>query len=307
MLQGIDVSHWQKSLPSLTKVSFVIVKATEGLTVDPMWLTHCANVRKAGKMLMAYHYSRDDVDITKQANKFLATVRAVGVDGYALDVEGSFAFSAAQARQFNSIIHNANLKIGWYSNVNSYKGDVGQDWNWIAFYSSAPPPVPYDIWQYGPYLGVDGDRYNGTLDDLRALVGGPPVDTFQVLATPMFAVINQGDWIYDNPNLQASSGNTQVSPGPRNMPIAGVLSSGVYIIGYVDTTPTESRLRIMYAKASTKTIPAQAPAPPPIQIPPDETSCKTFSDAAYTKGQTDGIKTGIDQEQTRMKKLLGLP
>lgn len=107
----------------------------------------------------------------------------------------------------------------------------------------------------------------------------------KVPAKPLVAVIAQGAWIYDNADCTTSSGNLQISPGPRKMPVAGKLTTGVLVIGYVDSTPVEAELPAYYAKAGTPTeaVVVAAPPPvqlPPVQIPPDATACKSFADAA---------------------------
>ena len=311
MLRGIDISKWQDHTPDLTGVDFVIVKATEGLTVDPMFATHVRNVQAHPEiLLMAYHYSDKRFSVGAQVGKFLAT--APNFDGYALDVEGLYRFSPAQSKYFITGMHDHKKKCGWYSNMSEYQGNVGQDFNWIAYYAKTPPTIPYDIWQFGPDpiikaatgKTIDGDKYNGTLAQLRALVGAG-MDAFTIPAQPQAAVIASGDWIYDNPTLQPSPGNIQVSPG-RNMPVAGRLASGVLIVGYVDTTPSESYLRIMYAKSTQKIVPVVTN----VQIPPDAVSCKPLTDTAYAKGaadgQTSGEKQGVLAERKRLTSFLGL-
>lgn len=311
MINGIDISKWQPTTPDLTGVSFVIVKASEGLTEDPLFRMHCANVRKhPGVLLMAYHFTDGRISAASQVTKFLAIADNEGVDGYAYDVEGKNGFTTAESKSFVLGMHGRGKKIGGYYNLSNHQ-NAGQDWEWVADYNSAPPPIRWDIWQYGPHApNVDGDRFRGTIDELRTLVGGSTVGAFTVPAKPLYAVINQGDWLYDNPTLQPSGGNTQINPGPRNMPVAGILPSGVFLVGYVDTTPTETALPLFYVKSTTKTIPVVGPTPPPITIPPTAESCKSFSDTAYAQGaadgQTTGEKQGVLAERQRISKFLGL-
>ena len=118
----------------------------------------------------------------------------------------------------------------------------------------------------------------------------------KIPAKPLVAVIAQGGWIYDNADCTTSSGNLQINPGPRKMPVAGKLTSGVLVIGYVDSTPAESDLPAYYAKAGTPTEPVVVTTPPvqlpPVQIPPDAVACKPFSDAA-AKAERESIALGV--------------
>jgi hypothetical protein len=139
----------------------------------------------------------------------------------------------------------------------------------------------------------------------RALVGkvipSPQEDIvdFKVPSSARLALIAQGAWIYDNPDCTPSAGNLQITPGPRKMPVAGVLTNGNLVIGYVDTTPTETALKVYYAKAGTPTETALAPAPPPVQIPPTEASCAAFIATAkqegFAEGKAAGLAEGIEQ------------
>ena len=51
-----------------------------------------------------------------------------------------------------------------------FKTGVGQDWNWVAHWDHEPSHR-WDIWQYGLYKGEDGNRFDGTVAELRALGG----------------------------------------------------------------------------------------------------------------------------------------
>lgn len=76
----------------------------------------------------------------------------------------------------------------------------------------------------------------------------PTVDQFITYATPKVATVAAGTWIYDNEACASSAGNIQVDPG-RDMPVAGKTVAGVHILGYVDTSPTETELKTYWAKA----------------------------------------------------------
>ena len=74
-----------------------------------------------------------------------------------------------------------------------------------------------------------------------------------VFKTPKVATVPNGTWLYDNPGCNASNTNINVSPG-RDMPVGGKLADGTIVLGYVDTTPTETELKKYYAKAGSVTL-----------------------------------------------------
>lgn len=169
MLEGIDVSHWQTKTPSLDGLSFLIAKATEGTTRDPLYSTHIRNARAAGLVVGAYHFSRDDVQVAAQVNAFLAAV--AGVRWLAFDVEGAHAWSLFQTRQAITQVHDEGLEVGLYMSESTFM-DAGQDWSWVANWSH-PPRRPWDVWQHRG-SPLDLDRFAGSLDELRTLAHQQP-------------------------------------------------------------------------------------------------------------------------------------
>ena len=126
-----------------------------------------------------------------------------------------------------------------------------------------------------------------------APVPAPEVDmpAFKAFATPKLVTIPTGGWIYIKPDLSADAGNVQISPG-RDLPVAGVMADGTLIVGYRDTTPTETQVPTYYAKGTVKDYPVTtAPAPPPVQVPPDAVSCKPLIDEAVA---ADRAKAHVD-------------
>lgn len=176
MISGIDVSRWQDPSPSLAGLAFMVAKATEGTYHDPMYATHMSNARKAGIPFGAYAFNRNDVDIVRQATEF-ATVSG-GADFWAIDVEGTYMFTPAQTTLFiNTFRKLTGNKIGLYISASpfpKYKA-CGQDWNWIASWSSLPPDLPYAFWQDGPITinsrKIDHDYFDGTMEQLRTFIG----------------------------------------------------------------------------------------------------------------------------------------
>jgi hypothetical protein len=81
--------------------------------------------------------------------------------------------------------------------------------------------------------------------------GKVDMPVFKTFARPKIASVPKGAWIYDNAGLKPSAGNIQLNPG-RDLPVAGVLPSGVLIVGYRDTTPTEDQVPTYYFKGTPK-------------------------------------------------------
>ena len=168
-VEGYDVSHWQSTPPSLVGKGFLIAKATEGTTKDAMYDQHIAHGRASGVVVGAYAFNRNDVDVVRQCDAFIAA--AGDVDLYAIDVEGTYRFSLAQSKAF--IAHfkaKTGKKIGMYASRSGFPS-AGQDWNWVAQWTSYPPNISYAFWQIGSSGSIDHDDFNGTLEQLHALVG----------------------------------------------------------------------------------------------------------------------------------------
>lgn len=162
----IDVSKWQTSLPNLSGVLGVIARAGIGTKPDLMFTTHIANARRAGKWVGSYWYNWGDLSVSDQVTAYIAREEAVGgVSLHVIDWEGQEGFTKGQTADFIRIYRaRTGNKIGLYASE-SWFTDVGQDWNWIANYSRQPIKQ-WDMWQYGPYLGVDGNYAKQAILDL---------------------------------------------------------------------------------------------------------------------------------------------
>ena len=104
------------------------------------------------------------------------------------------------------------------------------------------------------------------------------MDQFITYAKPKVATVGTGTWIYDNEACVAAAGNIQVSPG-RDMPVAGKNAAGTIILGYIDTTPTETEVRTYFAKAGSVTLK---------DVPAGVTDC-----TAAVKAATDPLNAQI--------------
>lgn len=162
-VQGIDVSKWQPTTPSLTGLSFLIARASIGTVIDPTYSMHIANARKAGLVVGAYHFGDNRTTAAEQARVFL---KAAGdVDYYFLDHEGANQMSTAQAKAFIAAVRAAKGKCGLYHSLSGFP-DLGQDFNWIALWAGSPPRIPWLFWQYQG-SPLDSNVFNGTLEQLR--------------------------------------------------------------------------------------------------------------------------------------------
>jgi GH25 family lysozyme M1 (1,4-beta-N-acetylmuramidase) len=179
MLNGLDLSNWQRSTPSLAGLSFLWAKATEGLSyVDPRYAAHTAAAKAAGIIHGAYHFGHTGVDPVAQAKYLVA--HAPGAQLYALDSEGPWRMSHAEAAAFIAALRAARpgVKVGLYESLSGYDQGAGQDFNWVAAWRATAPPIPWTFWQYtssGAVSGYSGrldlDHFNGDLAALHRLAG----------------------------------------------------------------------------------------------------------------------------------------
>jgi GH25 family lysozyme M1 (1,4-beta-N-acetylmuramidase) len=158
-LLGVDVSKWQTTTPSLIGIDFLIARAGIGTKLDAYYDMHIANARKAAIVTGSYWFNWGTLSVSDQV---AAYARSEGdVDLHVIDWEGADGFTAAQTadfiRRYRALTGN---RIGLYASESRFR-DLGQDWDWIANYSREPIKH-YDIWQYGPYHGADGNRFPGT-------------------------------------------------------------------------------------------------------------------------------------------------
>lgn len=92
MLNGIDVSNWQKTTPR--GYSFYIIKASEGVGYqDPLLAMHLQDAKNFNALFGFYHYARPDLGNTAEAEAdyFIKVVQRVGglyAGILALDFEG---------------------------------------------------------------------------------------------------------------------------------------------------------------------------------------------------------------------------
>lgn len=168
MLEGIDISTYQTTTPSLAGLSFVFARASYGTAVDPRYAQHAADVRAAGLVLGAYHYWVA-ADPAAQVATFLGA--AAGADLVAIDLEGAGSGTTtahAQVADMITRLRAAGYGAGLYHSLSGYP-ELGQAFDWVAAWGTVPPARAWQFWQYRG-APLDLDRFAGTAADLEALV-----------------------------------------------------------------------------------------------------------------------------------------
>ena len=171
--EGIDISAHNRT-PNFTGLSFVFVRASYGLAKDSRYDQHAAAAWWAGLPLGAYCFGRA-ISGKDQANRLLEI--APDADLHVLDREadkGHPTMSASQAYEFVATLERAGKLSVLYASESGYPADAfGADLRWIANWSRMPK-IPWTFWQYKG-TGLDRDRFNGTVEQLHALIGWTPI------------------------------------------------------------------------------------------------------------------------------------
>jgi len=207
MVNGIDVSHFQRVVDwgtvAASGVQFCFIKATEGAgNIDPRFVQNWKSARDAGLVRGAYHFFHPSAPAAAQADSFLRIVGRLECGDLppALDLEVPAAWTGIAATD------RAPLALQWLEAVEKRLGvtpivylspafatevlanapALARFPVWFAHYTDAAGPAiakpwnSWSFWQYsregntsGVMLAVDLDRFNGSLDDLKALTVKP--------------------------------------------------------------------------------------------------------------------------------------
>lgn len=198
-VRGIDVSHHQGSINwerlrnarmCGVPVSFVIIKATEGLTLaDDCFQRNFMQARRNSIVRGAYHYFKPTLDARSQANFFLRTVALEPGDlPPILDVEETGNMTTAELRSkvkvwLDVVEREYNIKPMIYTG-RKFKQEYlyGKDFDeyplWLAHYyvNEMTYNGSWAIWQHTDVGSVDGIRgnvdcniFNGSLEELNQL------------------------------------------------------------------------------------------------------------------------------------------
>ena len=199
---GVDVSYHNGTI-NWTSVKnagyeFAFIRISDGTGFhDPMFSTNWAGAQQAGLVRGIYQFFRPSEDVAAQADLVIAALGtpAPGDLPPVIDVEATGNLSpsgvAASVRAWvdrvkagtgvDPIVYTG--KFFWRDQVGGPTSFAGNPL-WIAQYTTLCPdlPAPWDTWAFWQFTdagsvpgisgGIDVDRFNGSLDELRALAGG---------------------------------------------------------------------------------------------------------------------------------------
>jgi GH25 family lysozyme M1 (1,4-beta-N-acetylmuramidase) len=209
---AFDKSKWQPQIDYAKAYAggyrIVVMKATDGMEVDPTFTNDWQRALDAGFIVLTYHFFRSNQDGKTQADLHAKTVdplrKAVKyILAAALDIETADGVSAISVRQTRAKawwgrITELSMLPGVYSNVNYWQSLMGNMllplnvWEWVAAWTSATTPklptgwneTNLKLWQYGVYNNypwcppvpgvtgdIDVDRFLGTISDAKAWLG----------------------------------------------------------------------------------------------------------------------------------------
>jgi lysozyme len=202
-LNGIDVSHFQQAIGwsavAASGISFCFIKATDGARhVDERFALNWEAAGQAGLARGAYHFFQPAVSVTAQADLFLRTVPPLepGDLPPVLDLEAPFEWASVP------VPDRAALAVSWLQAVEcglrmrpmvylspAFMTEVLHNAStlaaypvWLAHHTTGPAPeipAPWKSWTFWQHASqgttpgistlVDLNRFNGTLDQLKAL------------------------------------------------------------------------------------------------------------------------------------------
>lgn len=198
-VKGIDISHHNSVIDWASVknagIEFVIAKASEGTTEkDPLFKAHYSEAKASGLLFGAYHFFHAGSDPMDQVKNFSEQIKNCSLDlPLVLDWEVTDGVPSTQdvrnALIFLSTIAKTSPKkpmiyTGPYFFDALKSGNVFEAYLlWIAHYTSNKngPLVPdpfknWTMWQFTDRLsipncssGIDGDLFNGTIEQLKQL------------------------------------------------------------------------------------------------------------------------------------------
>jgi lysozyme len=206
VVKGVDVSYYQ-GVVSWSQVkqsgrTFAIARVSDGLSVvDTQFASNWSGIRQAGLVRGVYQFFRPARDPIAQADLLLQKVQAAG--GFqpgdlppVLDIETVDGVSVATLRQrMQQWLDRVEQALGRRPIIYTaafMSQNVGTGFSryplWVANYGVTCPTMPdgWSTWKFwqssstGSVPGISGNvdvnDFNGTLADLRAFAGPPPLD-----------------------------------------------------------------------------------------------------------------------------------
>jgi lysozyme len=202
-LIGVDVSHFQQNidwtLVGASGINYCFIKATEGLSrEDEKFARNWQAASDAGIMRGAYHFFQPAESVTAQADFFLRTVNQLPANDLppVLDLEDAAAWAnippedraALTVEWLQAVEQGLNatplvyLSPAFAAETLANSPLLARFPVWLAEYTSAPAPSvpkPWEAWTFWQYTDqgttpgivgfVDHSRFNGTIEELRAL------------------------------------------------------------------------------------------------------------------------------------------
>ncbi len=201
---GVDISKWNGNWDAVkTKTAgaaYAIIKASQGVNTDPLFIVNWNKAKDAGLLRGAYHYLDFSQSGGDQANFFANLLDADrGEMPPVVDYEQVIStltpakaiaclrdfITQLKARRYNSIM--IYTSAGYWKQF----GDTNASWAqfplWLADYNntdSPPAPAPWarwTFWQFNPKgsgetfgtesFSIDMTRFAGSQDDLFAFAG----------------------------------------------------------------------------------------------------------------------------------------
>lgn len=193
MLEGVDVSVFNGP-PSLSGLDFLFARSSYGNGVDSGFAHHISRAKTAGLVTGAYHFGNGLSTPAEQAALVLRTAKDVPLIVLDLERDTSKTMTPAEAGAFIRAIHVAGRRIGLYHSRSGFPS-LGQDYNWVAQWGTAPPSgIAWAFWQYQG-IRLDRDRFNGNLVALHHLANLPsPVIPPPTKLVPPLVHVRPGTW-----------------------------------------------------------------------------------------------------------------
>lgn len=181
MIYGIDVASYQglinPTVANKQKVSFVIVKATEGTTyINPKMVAQAADARERGWHVGFYHYVKPG-SMKDQVEFFVDTAVSEPYDSLWLDWEDTGVSGAQKDAFLKELlrVRGSNHRCGLYTYqsfwFNRDKTSYAADALWIANYNGKPgdPDIEYP-WLIHQYTSANAiDTNIARFDSLAAM------------------------------------------------------------------------------------------------------------------------------------------
>jgi GH25 family lysozyme M1 (1,4-beta-N-acetylmuramidase) len=230
MPRGIDVSkhngdiNWPRVAATGIKYAFTrVIDDARPRNADPRFAANRAGIKAAGLLRGYYHFFRPGRDnVERQANLFVSLVGALtpGDLQPTIDIEitdglGANAILDASARWIDIVEARLGRQVIIYTFVSFWRDTLRNTTRfsdhplWIADLQNVPPRVPggfrtFTFHQHsftgrvpgiprsGPATNVDLDRFNGSMNGLRAFAGLPPLPAPDPSVLPHMLVATTG-------------------------------------------------------------------------------------------------------------------